>query len=102
MPSFALAGHDTQIVSIARKQVFFQCRFRLPDEIKEAMPFEDSRQIEADITMGFYCDPAPGDVVNYLGLRWGVVAREHWPTRRNTQDKKVVASLILEFIGAAF
>lgn len=101
MTKFSLAGHTKAVVSVARNQVFFQCRFRLPDELKEQVPFADTRQVEADLTMGFYCDPSPGDELVYAGFLWRVRSRRHWPTRRSTQDKKVVAALILDFEGIA-
>ena len=101
MPKFALGLTDKTIVSVARNQVFFQCRFRLPDDLKERVPFADTRQLESNMTMGFYCDPSPGDELVYAGFIWRIVNRRHWPSRRNTQDKKVVAALILEFIGIA-
>lgn len=70
MPSFALAGHIKKAISVTRNQVFFQCRFRLPEEMKEQIPFSATRQIEADLSMGFYCDPVPGDEIIYAGLLW--------------------------------
>jgi hypothetical protein len=99
MPSFALAGHTVKTVTVSRNQVFYQCWFRLPDDFKEQRPFIDTRQIEADLTMGFYCDPMPNDELIYQGLLWRVTSRRHWPTRRNSRDKKVVAALILEYLG---
>ena len=101
MPKFALAGHTKRVVTVARHQVFFQVRFRLPEDFKEHTPFSDTRQIEADLTMGFYCDPCPGDELVYAGFLWKVRSRRHWPTRRSTQDKKVIAALILDFVGIA-
>lgn len=101
MPKFALAGHTVQTVTVARNQVFFQCRFRLPEGVKEQSPFFETRQLEADTTMGFYCDPCPCDELIYAGFLWQVRSRRHWPTRRNTQDKKMIAALILDFVGIA-
>lgn len=101
MTKFSLAGHIRKTVTVARNQVFFQCQFRLPDDVKERVPFADTRQIEANLTMGFYCVPAPGDEIIYADLLWKVRSRRHWPTRRSTQDKKVVAALILDFAGTA-
>lgn len=101
MPSFALGLLETKNVTVARNQVFFQARFRLPEGIKERVPFADTRQLESDLIMGFYCDPCPGDELVYAGFLWKVRSRRHWPTRRSTQDKKVIAALILDFVGIA-
>ncbi len=101
MPSFSLGLLDKKTVTVSRNQVFFQARFRLPDDLKERVPFADTRQLESDLVMGFYCDPCPGDELIYAGFLWKVRSRRHWPTRRNTQDKKVVAALILDFAGIA-
>lgn len=99
MPSFALGLLEKTVVTVARNQVFFNVCFRLPESVKEQVPFASTRQIESDLVMGFYCDPVPGDEIIYQGLLWRIASRRHWPTRRNSRDKKVVAALILEFVG---
>ena len=101
MPKFGLGLTETKNVAIARNQVFFLVAFRLPESLKERVPFADTRQLESDLVMGFYCDPVPGDELIYQGLLWRVRSRQHWPTRRSTQDKKVIARLMLDFVGTA-
>lgn len=99
MTKFLLGLTETTPVQIARKQVFFQCCFRLSDRAKESLSFEDVADIECDCVMGFYCDPVPGDIIKHRGLEWTIRTRIHQPTRRNTKDQKYVTSLLLDLTG---
>lgn len=101
MPEFLLEVGKTKKVRVSRNQVFFQCRFRLPEALKEKMPISQSAKVECNKVMGFYCDPVPGDQVCFAGYVWEVRSRIHHPTRRNTQDEKRVTSLELKFVGGA-
>ena len=99
MPKFLLGLAKKTPVSVKRNQVFFMCKFRIPEEAKESIPFVISSQVEADLLIGFYCDPLPGDLITHKSLQWKILSRNHYPTKRNSRDDKVITELILEFIG---
>ena len=101
MPSFLINANKGTSVSVRRNQVFYACIFRLPEELKEKIPYSQLSPLECNLVMGFYSDPMIGDTLTYQGLTWQVLRRHYYPTRRNSRELKIIAELILELIGQA-
>lgn len=99
MPEFSLGFAKEKTVRVNRRQVFFICEFRLPDEVKEHIPFDETALIESDRLMGFYCVPANGDEINFMGHKWSVRTKAHWPSRRSSRDKKIIPIVKLDYQG---
>ena len=99
MPKFSLDWSDGPTIQVARKQVFYLCRFHLPESYKEQTPLSETSKIEGHKMMGFYAEPVAGDRIFHAGHEWEVTRKLHWPTRRNSRDQKVVSHVQLKHIS---
>lgn len=86
---------------IERKSVFWQVNFDLPTGVRERMGIADLRTLCGCFIMGFYCDPLPGDTITYRGHEWCVIKRQFTPSRYRSKDKKLVPTLLVEYLGEA-
>ena len=99
MPEFLTEWGKETPVKVSKKQVFYMCAFRLPEALKEKTPYSELAGVEADLLMGLYSEPMPGDILTYRGADWRVVCRHFHPTRRGSKEPKIIGRVILDFIG---
>jgi len=95
MPKFALPLKTPKPVTVNRKQVFYLCQFRLPEDCKEHVPYSDTRHLEVDQLMGFYSQPSVGDLVEYFNIDWVISAVIHRPSKRYSRDEKFITRLLI-------
>lgn len=85
---------------IERKPVFWIVDFDLPEDLRERMSLSEIRPVCGEFLMGFYADPLPGDVIEYLGHKWKVVERYFWPNRYKAQGNRKVPKLTVSYLGS--
>jgi hypothetical protein len=84
---------------IQAKPLFFPVKFQLPDDVKEHFPAAETRKIEGQLTMRFYCQPIAGDTIEHGGLTWQVSHLAHRPQRKGSPKSDECPIVITEFIG---
>ncbi|NJN49608.1 MAG: hypothetical protein HC805_07380 [Alkalinema sp. RL_2_19] len=101
MRNYLLENAQVETVLIRAKPLFFPVLFELPDHIKETVPASVTLGYQGSFVMRFYCNPLPGDVINYRGFRWQVSHLEHSPQRKGSPKQDECPIVHVEFLGAA-
>ena len=98
MPKFSLTTKTSKQVSIQRKQVFWLVEFNLSEKALDTIPQSELPWLDGSLLYGFYCDPLPDDELEIKGRRFRVAKRIFNPTKRNSQDQKVVGRVQVEHL----
>jgi hypothetical protein len=86
---------------IRANPLFFPVRFVLPEAMREINPASETRKVEGQIILRFYCTPQPGDRIIHGGIVWRVDHLLHSPQRKGSPKQDQCPIVITEFVGAA-
>jgi hypothetical protein len=84
---------------IKAKPLFFPVKFQLPDDVRERFPATETRKLEGQITMRFYCTPQIGDRIIHNGIVWQVAHLLHSPQRKGSPKGDECPIVMTEFVG---
>lgn len=99
MRHYLLEKDEVTTHIIKAKPLFFPVRFQLPNDAKERFPATETRKIESQLTMRFYCTPQISDRIIHNGITWKVVHLIHTPQRKGSPKSDECPIVVTEFIG---
>ena len=99
MRHYLLENAESTTTVIRAKPLFFPVLFTLPEELREMNPASETRKIEGQFLMRFYCVPSPGDVITFGGYQWQVSHLNHSPQKKGSRHQDECPIVITEFIG---
>lgn len=101
MPRYLIGVQDKEIVSVRRSPSVYQVDYVYPRSVRETTPREKLRSANGRLLQNFYHDPRVGESIEYGGHDWRITDIRHYPTKRNSREKRTVPVISLEYIGPA-
>jgi hypothetical protein len=86
-------------IKVNRNPITLMVDFDLPDEARDAMPYEEFAKIQGKLACTFYIEPQRHDVLCLQGHLWEVLRRVIVPNQYRKHGERIIPVVAVRYVG---